>query len=320
MGIEIVLIGPSLAISPGTVFSIVIPTFNAGATLENALDSICSQSYQDFEVLVMDGGSTDNTVSIARTYNKDKVKIISQEDHGLYDAMNKGIALASGSWLFFLGSDDALYDNRVLEDVAAVILRPESPDVVYGNVHSSLLGDDYDGPFDREKLLKRNICHQAIFYHRHVFERIGFYNTKYSYVADYDLNVRCFYDSTLRIVHMPRRIALYHSEGMSSKLVRFYREERDVDDEIDFTLFKQALRERYLMLQTLRQVGVGGDYLERGMEKQAKRLIDKLGVAAALLGALNPVVRKFSRYDNGLSGRVRRLAWKSIRRAIRNLV
>jgi glycosyltransferase involved in cell wall biosynthesis len=301
-------------------FTIIIPTLNAGVILKDAINSILAQSYRDFEVLVMDGGSTDNTVAIARDCGSDKVKIISQSDHGLYDAMNKGVDASSGAWLYFLGSDDILYDDRVLEDVSDFIQREHSVDVVYGNVQSILLGEDYDGAFDRAKLLKRNICHQAIFYNRRVFDRIGYYNTKYSYIADYDFNVRCFYDSRLRIEHIPRRIAVYHSDGMSSQLVRFYQDEPVGKQHLDLKVFRQALMERYLMLNTLREVGASADYVEKGMEKQAKRLLSRFGFHLALFGTMNSAVGEFVRYDGSLPSRVRRLAWKSIRSTIRKLI
>lgn len=299
------------------LFSVIIPTLNAGATLRNAIDSVLTQKYPELEVIVVDGKSTDDTIEIVQGYSNSRIKLVYQTGKGIYDAMNQGIETASGNWLYFLGSDDTLYDDRVLEDVSYFIAEEQSPDIVYGNVHSSLLGDNYDGAFDREKILKRNICHQAIFYGRNVFDKIGYYNVEYAYCADYDLNVRCLYNPTLRIVHIPRRIAVYHSEGMSSDLIRFYDREREEEEQVDANIFRQALIERYLMLKTMRQVGVGDDYVQRGMEKQAKRLLRMVGYGAALLGTANKTLREFARYDRDLPRRMRKLAWKSLRGKLR---
>ena len=86
--------------------SIIIPTFNSANTLRRALDSIIGQTLNDLEVLIMDGVSTDQTLDIAKTYNDNRIRIFSEPDNGVYDAMNKGIDKASGEWLYFLGSDD----------------------------------------------------------------------------------------------------------------------------------------------------------------------------------------------------------------------
>ena len=100
-------------------FSIIIPTFNSEKTLDIALSSIVVQSYQNFEVLIIDGLSTDSTIDIAKKHQKvfPNIKIKSEKDNGIYDAMNKGIALAKGEWLYFMGSDDSLYNDDVLNQI-----------------------------------------------------------------------------------------------------------------------------------------------------------------------------------------------------------
>jgi len=149
------------------------------------------------------------------------LRYLSEPDEGVYDAMNKGIQLTSGEFLYFLGAGDRLLPG-VLEAVAAEIRqlpcqgKTSRPTLLYGNVNWSWYSRPYDGRFNRFKLLRRNICHQAIFYQRSVFERLGFYNTKYRSLADWEFNIRCFNDRGIRKRYIPLRIADFEGGGKSA--------------------------------------------------------------------------------------------------------
>ena len=165
------------------LISVITPTFNSGAKIAATVASVLSQRKGLYEFLVIDGGSIDDTLAHLRAQGP-ALRYLSEPDEGIYDAMNKGIRLTSGKFLYFLGAGDQLLPG-VLEAVAAEIRKlpgqsqTSRPTLLYGNVDSSRDSQPYDGRFDRFKLLRRNICHQAIFYQRSVFERLGFYNTKY---------------------------------------------------------------------------------------------------------------------------------------------
>lgn len=197
-------------------FSIIVPTYNASVTIERCVNSIIQQKFSDYEVIIKDADSKDETIkSIIKSTNYDKrFKLISQPDQGVYDAMNIGIQASRGSWIYFLGSDDYLIDNRVLEDVANYI-NNNTADLFYGNVNSPAYGENYDGEFDIEKILIKNVCHQCVFYNRLLFEKKGLYNLKYKVLGDWDFNLRCFLDSKVKKLHIPRRIAFYSPGGMS---------------------------------------------------------------------------------------------------------
>ena len=92
--------------------SIIIPTFNAESTILKALESILQQTFKDFEILIIDGLSKDKTIEIVENLKDSRIKIHSDKDIGIYDAMNKGIHYAQGKWLYFIGSDDYLYNNE----------------------------------------------------------------------------------------------------------------------------------------------------------------------------------------------------------------
>src|SRR4249920_3431468 len=99
-------------------FSIIIPTYNSESSLNKTLDSILSQTFTDFEIILTDGVSKDDTIAIAESYNDSRLKIHSEPDKGVYDAMNKGMSLATGKWLYFIGSDDYLYNDEVLQTIS----------------------------------------------------------------------------------------------------------------------------------------------------------------------------------------------------------
>jgi glycosyltransferase involved in cell wall biosynthesis len=202
------------------LISVITTTFNSGEKIAATVDSVLSQRKDLYEYLVIDGGSTDGTLAHLSAQGP-ALRYLSEPDEGIYDAMNKGIRLTSGKFLYFIGAGDRLLPG-VLEAVAAEIsnLPDQSqalqPNFLYGDVDWSIFKRPYDGRFDRSKLLRRNICHQAIFYQRSVFERVGLYNTKYRLLADWEFNIRCFNDRGIRKRYIPLRIAAFEGGGKST--------------------------------------------------------------------------------------------------------
>lgn len=199
------------------VFSIIIPTFNSGSTLSVALDSVFNQTFTDLEVLIMDGLSSDDTIKIVKNYKKkfNNIIIYSEKDEGIYDAMNKGTDLALGEWLCFLGSDDSLYESTTLEQFLNN-KQIENNEIVYGNVYSEYFNGSYDGMFTYSKLLNQNICHQAIFFRRSIFSKIGKYNLKYKAYADWHHNINWFFSSKISYTYIDQIIANFTYGGFSA--------------------------------------------------------------------------------------------------------
>jgi glycosyltransferase involved in cell wall biosynthesis len=199
------------------LFSIIIPSFNSGKTISSCLDSLVKQSFSNFEVIILDGGSADDTITISLGYTGilRNIRLISEKDRGIYDAMNKGIDMAKGEWMYFLGTDDYLINDRVLENLTT-IGDLENNDFVYGNVSSPEYGENYDGPFDQQKILNQNICHQAIFTRKSLFSRLGKFKRKYQQLADYDFNLHAIFNSKVRKKHVDLMIAYYAPAGSSS--------------------------------------------------------------------------------------------------------
>ena len=193
-------------------YSIIIPTYNSAKVIKRCLDSIVAQTFSDYEVLIMDGKSNDNTLDIVRSYNSDKIRFFSEPDKGIYDAMNKGIERSSGAWLLFLGSDDYLYNENVLRVVEKYLA--EKYDIVYGEVESKL-PEQNKGEWSLE-LLDANRCHQAIFYNRRFFGESLRYNLDYPVLADFDINLRWFLNKRYRHLYIPVVISYYSVDGYSS--------------------------------------------------------------------------------------------------------
>ena len=201
-------------------FSIIIPTYNSSATIKNCIEILQQQTFTDFEILIIDGLSTDNTKIIIEEIDDDRIFFCSGEDAGVYDAMNKGIKIANAKWLFFLGSDDFLYNENVLADTSE-ILNKTSSKFVYGDV--KIVGDSiwardneiYRGKTSVTDLLSVNICHQCIFYASEIFES-KLYNLKYNVLADYDFNIYCCSKYEMR--YIPIIVSYFNSGGISSNV------------------------------------------------------------------------------------------------------
>ncbi|MEO9954232.1 glycosyltransferase family 2 protein [Nonlabens sp.] len=227
-------------------FSIIIPTFNVEKVLDNAVNSIKTQSSQDYEIIIIDGGSTDKTLQLIESHKDDTVLLrsISEKDRGIYDAMNKGIKMAQGRFLYFLGADDYLLDKDVLSDIKKhILLHPV--DVIYGNVNSPKLGNHYAGKFTDTAIFHKNISHQAIFFKRDVFEFIGIYDLTYHVHADWVHNITWFFHKTIKHGFIDRDIA-YFSDGGYSAVKKDHTFRKDI-----FKLYYKNARNRNSIIKTL---------------------------------------------------------------------
>lgn len=191
--------------------SIITPTLNPGPMLERTIESVLSQGFDDLEHLIIDGGSSDGTLDLVHKFSH--LRIVSEADEGIFDAMNKGIAVASGDWIYFLGADDHFADGSVLRDVTPIFKG--GYDVVYGDVLIGRIGKRFDGPFDAKKIRQKNICHQAIFFQRRLFEQIGLFDKTYRSYADWDHNMRWMLNRNIRKKYVDRLIAVYSGIGYS---------------------------------------------------------------------------------------------------------
>ena len=151
--------------------SIIIATYNSEKTLKRALDSVLNQSFQDWECIVVDGASIDNTIEIVKEYVKkdSRFRYISEPDHGIYDAFNKGWKMAKGEWVMYLGSDD----EYTKEGIKALMNNSDGADVVYGDTYFREFNNDKIR-FQQSSPVKMGgfCCHQSLAMKREIIRKI----------------------------------------------------------------------------------------------------------------------------------------------------
>lgn len=224
--------------------SIVIPTYNASSTLQDCLNSILSQTYKGFEVVIIDGLSSDNTKEVIKCYsdNHPCIEAFFEKDSGIYYAMNKGIKLSKGEWLYFIGSDDRLINEHVLANVSKYLNH--DADIVYGNTFWVPDNVVESGESNHLKHLYRCINHQRIFYRAQLFEQFGGFNTKYPIASDYELNIRFFCNSEIVKKYINLPVALYNSNGISSANL----------DEAFWDDFRHVIRNKFSSYLTQKEI------------------------------------------------------------------
>lgn len=200
--------------------SIVTVSLNAEQVIERCLQSVINQTYDHLEYVVIDGGSTDRSLDLIQNF-RDKIDyFISEPDRGLYHAMNKGIAAATGEFVYFLNTDDYFCDTQVVADVARAIQANPGVDLVYGDILMSEGGKWVRKPplpvLNRETLCRKGFCHQALFARRSVlFETQGF-SEAYRIVADADWLARALASGATSL-YIERDIANISLDGLSSR-------------------------------------------------------------------------------------------------------
>ena len=196
------------------LFSIITPTYNCGAKIVRTINSVLTQDSSLFEYIVIDGDSQDGTQSEVERFNA-LIRFVSEPDRGVYDAMNKGIEMARGKYLYFLGAGDTLRANA-LRNLAGMMPGSELA-FVYGNVYWMDEAFIYGGEFDKLRLETYNICHQAIFYERAIFDVIGRYELRYKILADYVLNIKCFGNDKIQKTYLDYVVANFEGGGLSAR-------------------------------------------------------------------------------------------------------
>lgn len=207
---------------PLPTLSIITVTYNAEQVLETTLQSVISQTYHHIEYILIDGASKDRTLAIAEKYRNRIQLLISEPDRGLYDAMNKGIALATGEYVCFLNAGDSFHQDDTLQQMMQSIKGRELPDVLYGE--TALV--DGKGHFLRMRRLSAPevltwksfrqgmlVCHQAFIARRTLMQP---YNLSYRYSADFDWCIRIL--KKAKTVHNTHLTLIdYLDEGMTTQ-------------------------------------------------------------------------------------------------------
>jgi len=220
------LINSSTSKSP--LISIITVVYNGEKFLEQAIKSVIGQSYKNIEYIIIDGESTDLTTEVIKNYDEFIDKWISEPDEGIYDAMNKGINIASGSVIGILNADDIL-NNGVLERVAHEFEKNPDIDYIYGYVERITKNGEIYGiadslTQDEMKVKKYNqipIPHGALMVKRYLFEELGLYETSYRINSDYDFMLKMI-DNEKKGKKIDMAISRYRDGGTSSGYLTFW--------------------------------------------------------------------------------------------------
>ena len=193
--------------------TIVTVVYNAKELLEETIISVLNQSYQNIEYIIIDGGSIDGTLDVIKKYQNHISQYISESDKGIYDAMNKGIALAKGQWLNFMNAGDSFYSNDVLQDVFSQEFTQDIS-VVYGNTDIGHKILTYKPNLDLKDMAQgMMLCHQSTFYKLSSSIK---YNLKYRICGDQDFTMQ-YFKLGRKSKYLDITISKYDLDGISSQ-------------------------------------------------------------------------------------------------------
>ncbi len=205
--------------------SIITTCYNREATIGGAIESVLAQDYPDIEYIVVDGASKDNSLSVIKEYQDRIAKIVSEPDHGMYEAINKGIRMATGDVVGLVHSDDFLYDDHVISDIVREFERTEA-DFIYGNgifvdaqKTNKIVRRWRGGSYRRWKVRYGWLpLHPTCYIRRDVMMREGLYDETFRISADSDFLVRYLYKMHLKVHYMNREIIRMRMGGLSTNV------------------------------------------------------------------------------------------------------
>jgi glycosyltransferase involved in cell wall biosynthesis len=215
--------------------SVITINYNNGSGLEKTIKSVISQTYPDFEFIIIDGGSTDDSVEIIKSYFDKITCWVSEKDTGIYNAQNKGIDLAKGEYCLFLNSGDSLVDRNVLETTFSV---QNNSDIIYGDMQTVDKNQRIEHlkmpqMIGSKQLYADTLWHPVSFIKRELFSKYGKYDEQYKIVADYEFFVRVILNKKVSTKHIPIEIAVFDTSGVSadiSKRSQLIEERKKIQD------------------------------------------------------------------------------------------
>ena len=209
--------------------SIITATFNSGKFIESCINSILKQNYKKFEIIIIDGLSTDSTIKKIKTLldKHNNIKIFSEKDLGIYHALNKGIEKANGDIIGFVHSDDLLYNKNVLSNIIDVF-KNSNIDGVYGDLqYVEKQNTNKVIRYWKSKDFKPNLInkgwtppHPTLYLRKKVYEKHGFFDLNYKISSDYDFMTKIFMDNTFNFKYIPKVITKMRVGGISNKNIK----------------------------------------------------------------------------------------------------
>ncbi len=207
--------------------TIITVCYNSASHIEDAINSVAGQDYQEIEHIVIDGNSDDGTQQILKKYSSKIADWISEPDHGIYDAMNKGIKKATGDVIGILNSDDFYFDNQVLTKVAKAFSDRET-DAVFGdlifvdpNNLNHTVRTYSSNRWHPDKFAKGYMpAHPTFFVKKKFYDKYGLFETDYKIAADYEMLIRLLYVQKLNYKYLPLKMVKMRKGGVSSNGIK----------------------------------------------------------------------------------------------------
>lgn len=208
------------------MISIITATYNSANTINDTIQSVLRQTNKDFEYLIIDGGSTDETIDIVKSYESEfsgRLKWVSEKDKGIYDAMNKGIKMASGDIIGILNSDDYYTSDDILQTIADAF-KCQNVDAIYGDIHFIKDGVPdkcvryYSSRLFSPFWLRFGFmpAHPSFYCKRDVFDKSGLYRLDYKIGSDYEMMVRLFRKHKISSRYVPKDFVTMRTGGASN--------------------------------------------------------------------------------------------------------
>lgn len=204
--------------------SIVTVVYNCASTISGCIESVLNQDYHDVEYIVVDGASKDGTVDIVKQYGDRIAKFVSEKDKGIYDAMNKGIKMATGDVVGILNADDFFYSNDTISKIVAAFeaekdLDATIADIVFVNADNTRILRHYNARKWRPAKFAWGYMppHPSFFCKRAIFDELGYYKTDYKIAADYELLIRYLYVAAINYKYLPIITTRMRMGGVSTK-------------------------------------------------------------------------------------------------------
>lgn len=204
--------------------SIITICYNRKETIANAVESVLSQDYPDIEYIVIDGNSTDGTKQILQSYEGKINKFLSEPDKGMYDAINKGLKMATGEIIGLMHSDDEFYDHKVVSKIVEVFQKSPSYDGIYGDgvyvtndAEEKIVRDRIGGEYNYKKLKSGWLpLHPTVYLKKEVIEKLGYYNLDFKIASDTEFLLRYLFKSKINLAYLNTYMVKMRMGGLST--------------------------------------------------------------------------------------------------------
>jgi glycosyltransferase involved in cell wall biosynthesis len=206
--------------------SLITVAYNSAATISDTIKSVLAQTYADIEYIIVDGGSTDGTLDVISKFQISDFKIISEPDNGLYDAMNKGIKLATGDVVGIINSDDLFCDNEAIRKIVTRFESDENLDAVYADLF-------YVSNTDTSKIIRKWVtgaqkpfktgwhpAHPTLYIKKSVYDKYGLFNLDYRLAADFEIMLRFIDKYKIKIAYLPEALVKMRLGGETNKSIK----------------------------------------------------------------------------------------------------